>query len=95
MAAGGHGCGAMAIASMAAVAALGVWVLRSSEKDAGAVRRAGQAVGWVLAVVGLGGFLCGAVSHAAKARPHSCQMESGGSGMKLPQGHPPVGPSEK
>ena len=86
MAAGGHGCGALAIASMAAVAALGSWVLRSAEKDGGPSKRAGQAVGWVLVVVGLAGVLCGAVSHASKGRPHGCRME--GAGAQLPPGHP-------
>lgn len=94
MSAGGHGCGMAATALMAAVAALGVWVLRSSEKDGGLVKRAGQTVGWVLAVVGLLGFLCGAASHAAKSRTHSCGSASSDSGSTLPPGHPPLSPSK-
>lgn len=95
--AAGHGCGAMSLALMAAVAALGVWVLRSVEKDGLAVKRTGQVVGWTLAVVGLGGFLCGAVSYGAK-KSKSCRMDSAPSvpfDTKLPSGHPPIGPSQK
>lgn len=91
----GHGNGLVSIALMAAVAALGVWVLRSVEKDGLAVKRTGQVVGWTLAVVGLGGFICAAVSHAMKNKPQSCHMSSGGSDMELPHGHPPVAPSHK
>lgn len=94
--ASGHGCGAMSIALMAAIAALGVWVLRSVEKDAGAVKRAGQAVGWTLAVVGLGGFLCGAVSYGLKKRTQSCHAPvAAASTMTLPPGHPPLTPAGK
>ncbi len=93
--ASGHGCGPAAVALMAAVAALGVWVLRLIEKDNGPVKRAGQAVGWVLVVGGLLGFFCAAVSHAAKSRSRSCHMTSGASDVKLPPGHPPLSPSGK
>src|SRR3990167_7989992 len=70
--ASGRGCGAMSLVAMAAIAALGVWVLRASEKDGGGARRAGQAGGWVLAVVGWGGFLCGAISYGVK-RSRGCR----------------------
>lgn len=93
--ASGHGCGPAAAALMAAVAALGVWVLRSVETDGVAVKRTGQAVGWTLAVVGLGGFLCGAVSHVLKNKPQSCHMASGAPDTKLPPGHPPIDSSKK
>ncbi|MDD5302321.1 MAG: hypothetical protein PHS14_04355 [Elusimicrobia bacterium] len=93
--AGGSGCGAMSLALMAAVAALGVWVLRSAEKDGGAVKRAGQVVGWALAVVGLGGFLCGAVNYGLKKRNQACPMPAAGSSMTLPPGHPPLAPAGK
>jgi len=92
-----HGCGAMSLVLMAAVAALGVWVLRSVEKDGLAVRRTGQVVGWTLAVVGLGGFLCGAASYGVK-KSKSCRMDSApsvSSDTKLPPGHPPIGSSQK
>lgn len=96
----GHGCGAASLALMAAVSALGVWVLRSVEKDGVAVKRTGQAVGWTLAVVGLFGFLCGAASYGAK-KSKSCHMNTGASAApvssdaKLPPGHPPIGPEKK
>jgi hypothetical protein len=98
--AGGHGCGAMSVALMAAVAALGVWVLRSVEKDGVAVKRTGQVVGWVLAVVGLAGVLCGVAAHAAKKKSQCCNMPSGApaaadTNTKLPPGHPPIGSSQK
>lgn len=93
--AGGHGCGAGSIALMAAIAALGVWVLRSAEKDGGLVKRAGQVVGWTLAAVGLGGFLCGAVSYGLKKRNQSCPTPAGVSNMTLPPGHPPLTPAGK
>ncbi|MBI3566066.1 MAG: hypothetical protein HY079_12785 [Elusimicrobia bacterium] len=84
---------------MAATAALGYWVLRQSAKDDGATKRAGQAVGWVLAVVGLGGFLCGSLSHARRMAGGSsgCPMPAAGGGpagmdgMRMPPGHPPIG----
>jgi hypothetical protein len=87
----------MSLALMAAVSALGVWVLRSVEKDGVAVKRTGQVVGWTLAVVGLFGFLCGAASYGAK-KSKSCHMGSApsvSSDTKLPPGHPPIGPSQK
>lgn len=97
----GHGCGPLSIALMAAVAALGVWVLRSVDKDGAAVKRTGQVVGWTFVVVGLGGFLCGAINYGMKKRTQSCRMESGSpeaaipSDAKLPPGHPPIGPAKK
>ena len=90
---GGHACDALAVSLMAAVAGLGVWVLRSAEKDSGSSKRAGQAVGWALVVVGLLGFLCGAVNHALKGRSRSCHSPSSAPSTKLPLGHPPIGPS--
>lgn len=86
------GCAAMSLLAMAAIAALGVWVLRQAEKDGGFVKRAGQAVGWTLAVVGLGGFLCGTVSYGMK-RSRSCGAPSA-AGMALPPGHPPLIPGK-
>lgn len=91
---GGQGCGLAGAALMAAVAALGTWVLRSAEKDAGASKRAGQVVGWVLAVVGLGGFICGAVNFGVKRAKQGCHAPPA-SATKLPPGHPPIGPLEK
>jgi hypothetical protein len=89
------GCGALSTALMAAIAALGVWVLRSAEKDGGLVKRAGQVVGWALAVIGLGGFLCGAASYGMKKRNQSCPTPAGVSSMTLPPGHPPLTPAGK
>lgn len=57
-------CGHLSSVLLAGVSALGYWVLHQSSKDSGSVRRAGQVVGWVLIVAGLGGFLCGAAGHA-------------------------------
>lgn len=81
------------IALMAAVSALGVWVLRTAEKDAGKVKLAGQIVGWTLAVVGLGGFVCGAVNYGLRKRTQSCHVPSAEASMALPPGHPPLPPS--
>lgn len=97
---GGHGCGgAGPLALMAAVAALGVWVLRLVDKDSLPVRRAGQVVGWTLAAVGLGGFLCGAIAYGVKkAGSRTCHMTPPASAApetKLPPGHPPIGASLK
>lgn len=91
----GHGCGTLSLALMAAVAALGVWVLRSAEKDGSVVKWTGRVVGAVLVIIGLSGLLCGAVNHALKNRPSSCRMASGAPDTKLPPGHPPIGPSQK
>ena len=93
----GQGCGAMSLVLMAVVAALGVWVLRSVDKDGVAVKRTGQVVGWTLAVVGLIGVLCGAASYGAK-KSKSCRMDSApsaSSDAKLPPGHPPIGAPQK
>lgn len=89
------GCGALSLLAMAAIAALGVWVLRQAEKDGVLVKRAGQAVGWTLAVVGLGGFLCGTVSYGMK-RSRSCGVtpSAASGGMTLPPGHPPLIPGK-
>ena len=95
-----HGCGgAGPLALMAAVAALGVWVLRSVDKDGAAVKRTGQVVGWTLAAVGLGGFLCGAISYGLKKGKLGCPTPPAGvitvPDTKLPPGHPPIGASLK
>lgn len=87
------GCGALSLLAMAAIAAIGVWVLRQAEKDGGGVKRAGQAVGWTLAVVGLGGFLCGTVSYGVK-RSRSCGVHAAAAGRPLPPGHPPLNPGK-
>lgn len=63
MGGGGHH---LASVLMAATAVLGYWALRWSDKDPIPTRYAGRAVGWVLVVFGLGGFLCGSLSHGAK-----------------------------
>lgn len=52
----GHS-GAFGVLALGAAAGLGYWVLRHAVKDSGAVRWAGQAVGWVLVAGGLAGFL--------------------------------------
>lgn len=88
------GAGPIAGALMAGVSALGYWVLLASAKDSGWSRRAGQVVGWVLLVVGFGGFLCGAVGHmrAAAAGLSGCRSSSRGSEemTQMPPGHPPI-----
>lgn len=102
----GGACGGLGGALLAGVAALGYWVLRSAEKDAGAVRWAGRVAGWVLLVVGLAGFVCGAVCHAKKNAHGKCSTSGvadysqgggyspGGYGaggtMEMPPGHPPI-----
>lgn len=87
----GHECsGAASLLALAAIAALGVWVLRQAEKDGGAVKRAGQAVGWALAVVGLAGFFCGTVGYGMK-KYRICRVAPGASsGVILPPCHPPI-----
>jgi len=101
---GMHGCGGGHAASvmMAAVAALGYWVLSHSSKDSGAVRRGGQVVGWVLLVVGLLGFLCGAAAHArlmgaplAQCPMPPASAESPEGMMPMPSGRPPVDAAAK
>lgn len=95
MSGGGHAASVL----MAATSALGYWIVRSSAKDSGAAKWAGQSVGWVLLVVGLGGFLCGSLSHAFKRAGGSSSCMMGGSGggsvgigeMRMPPGHPPIG----
>lgn len=90
-----HGCGgAGALALLAAVAVLGVWVLRLVDNDSLPVKRTGQVVGWTLAAVGLGGFLCGAAAYGLRKAKRSCHMspvEAPAPGSTLPPGHPPVG----
>ena len=91
----GGGCGHLASVLMAATAALGYGVLHHSSKDSGAARRAGQVVGWVLVVIGLGGFLCGAAGHARKMggmMKQQCHAsgEQGAGAMQMPPGHPPI-----
>ena len=80
---------------MAVAAVLGYWVLHQSSKDSGSVRRAGQVVGWILVVVGLGGFLCGAAGHARRMGGAMTQCRVSGDGaadaMRMPPGHPPIG----
>jgi len=95
-----HGCGgAGPIALMAAVAVLGVWILRLVDNDSRPVKRAGQVVGWTLAAVGLGGFLCGALSYGLKKGRQGCPTPPSGAitvpDTKLPPGHPPIGASLK
>lgn len=99
-----QGCGRLAVALMAGVAALGYWVLRHADKDAGAVRWAGRSAGWVLLTVGLIGLLCGSLSHVRRAvsGARQCGMHGESMGdrsmgdrsmgmMLMPPGHPPVG----
>ena len=78
----------------AGLAALGYWILHHSSKDSGYVRRAGQVVGWVLVVGGLGGFLCGAARHGRKMVGAMNQCSTKGEGMsgamQMPAGHPPI-----
>ncbi len=86
------GLGATALIGV--VAALGYGVLRYAEKDSGAVRWAGRVAGWVLLVVGLLGFLCGAVNHGRRglgaARCVGEPEPSPSTGISLPPGHPPI-----
>ena len=92
----GKGCGYLALALMAGVAALGYWVLRHAEKDSGAVRWGGRAVGWMLLVVGLGGLLCGSYSHLQRASgAHQCAHGAAAGKnhmwmMQMPPGHPQI-----
>ena len=91
----GGGCGHMSGALMAGTAALGWWILRQAEKDASLTRWAGRAVGWALAIVGLGGFLCAAANHAKRLSSCGGQSTSkcahhGRMGDGLPPGHPLV-----
>jgi len=58
--------GTILVAVMALSAVLGVQVLRWSAKERGSVKKAGQTVGWSLVVVGLAGFLGGAVTQGLK-----------------------------
>lgn len=91
---GGCAAGHASTALMAGVSVLGYWVLHQSSKDSGAVRRAGQAVGWILVVAGLAGFLCGAMSHARdRAGARSCGMSGAPDAAmpSMPPGHPPLG----
>lgn len=63
------GSGGLSALVMAAAAIAGYWVLKrvSSDKDAKQARWAGAAVGWVLVVVGLLGFICASVNHSRKS----------------------------
>lgn len=87
---GGHGggrCGGgghafLAIALMALIAVLGLWVLRHAEKDPFYVKWAGRVVGWLLVVTGILGFLCGVVGHSMK-HGKGCDMKKGESSAKL------------
>ena len=103
-----HHCGAghLVIVPLAALAALGWWVLRVNEKDGdGAIKWAGRVVGWALVVIGLSGAACAGASHikgklsgkaccGAESRPMSCGHHGMGAGdedAELPPGHPPIG----
>lgn len=91
----GGGCGTLGGALLAAIAALGYWTLSRAEKDSGAAKRAGQATGWVLVVVGLLGFLCASASHIAKnSGRSSCHAQESAAAypdvMRMPPGHPPL-----
>lgn len=72
LACGSGGCGRggghyfLGVALMALLAVLGLWVLRNAEKDPKWIKWAGRVVGWLLVVIGLLGFLCGALSHGMK-----------------------------
>lgn len=91
---GHHGPRGAGVLAAALVAALGYWVLRYAAKDQGAVRRAGQTVGWSFVVVGLLGFLAGAWMKVKSFCPSKggCPFEAGMAGvqpgMPLPPGHP-------
>ncbi|MBI4063291.1 MAG: hypothetical protein HY401_03200 [Elusimicrobia bacterium] len=94
-----HGCGQLSAILMAGVAVLGWWVLHKAEKDAVVAKWAGRIVGGALLLLGLGGFICGTVSHIAKnkAGKACCMMHSQEAGLTgegqdamLPPGHPPV-----
>lgn len=106
MGAGGQGCasggsGMIGAALLAVVAALGWGVLRYASKEAGTVKTAGQVIGWILAVGGIAGFLCGAACHAASRMRsasscdhHAAQWgpaSDAPSSDALPPGHPPLG----
>jgi hypothetical protein len=82
-------------ALMGAVAALGWIVLTKAHKETERVLLwSGRAVGWLLLVGGLAGFLCASLSHAMKAAKacSSCAMHGGPQGGDaLPPGHPPLG----
>lgn len=94
---GGHAASVL----LAATAALGYWVLRHAEKDAGYVRWAGRVVGAVLLLGGLAGFLCGSHAHMRRARMMNCphQPAMGGQGQggadQLPPAHPPIPPKKR
>lgn len=70
----------------AVLAALGYLVLQHAAKDAvNYSKRAGQVVGWVLIVAGLGGLLCGIANHARTA---SCNRCAGQGQMMQREGMP-------
>lgn len=105
-----HHClaGQLAIVPLAALAALGWWVLRVNEKDAaGPVKWAGRVTGWALVVIGLTGAACAGMSHikskimggascatAAAPAMMNCDHAMGGA-RSLPPGHPPIGDAEE
>ncbi|MEK7743096.1 MAG: hypothetical protein AAB578_01800 [Elusimicrobiota bacterium] len=91
----GGGCGQLAGVLMAAVAVLGYWTLNRAEKDTGQAKKAGLAVGWVLVVIGLLGFLCSAAGHISnKAEHSSCAVKERAAAypdmMQMPPGHPQI-----
>lgn len=105
MSAGGHACssagsGMIGAALLAAVAAVGWEVIRHASKESGAVKTAGQIIGWLLAVGGVAGFLCGVACHAGsrmrsgRTCEHHGAPSTAASGTpapaELPPGHPPL-----
>lgn len=91
----GGGCSQLAGVLMAALAVLGYWTLSRAEKDSGAAKKAGQATGWILVLIGLLGFLCSTAGHIAKSAGHpNCQVKESAAAypdmMQMPPGHPQV-----
>ena len=95
MGAGSSGTGLGAGALMAGAAVLGWWVLtRARQETDKALLWSGRVLGWLLLTVGLAGFLCASLSHAAKALKacSSCALHGseGVGASALPPGHPPL-----
>ncbi|MBI4425532.1 MAG: hypothetical protein HY554_17505 [Elusimicrobia bacterium] len=91
-----HG-GMVGAALLAAVAALGWWVLQQAAKDSGWLKRVGLTIGGLLAAGGVLGFLCGAACHAFGKRAWKSCAHHGSSSIQgaqgwdaLPPGHPPL-----
>lgn len=77
---GGHGGGkgAFSVLLMAGVAVLGYWVLKQNKGEKGGLMWAGRMIGWVLAVVGLLGFLCGVgTMHKCGSKGKTCLTKAG------------------